>query len=195
MRYSPFLIVALIISVARPSAAQNKEEGATAKRIAEIQRDIRGLEKEMARIRAEMVEPDPAGKRKAAFEKETRELQIRMAILRAELRKIQPEAPIKTGVRVHCNLEVTPVRGRMIPRFAPYGEGATIRILTPKERKILAEGKTDSSSSVTLAVPPGKYLLEVNPRFASASGPPIEVTVEKDRVTALGVIITSSVIK
>ncbi len=37
----------------------------------------------------------------------------------------------------------------MIPEFIAYGEGATIRIVAAKDKKILAEGKTDPWGEVT----------------------------------------------
>jgi hypothetical protein len=193
--YFPFIIVSLIVLIAQPSAAQNKDEEATAKRIAEIRRELRGLEKGLAQLRAEQMERDPVAQRKpSGIQGELQEAQIRIGLLRAELRTLQPPAKsnIKTGVKVSCTLQITSVRGKKIPEFTEYGEGATIRILAAKDKKILAEGTTDAWGEVVLAVPPGKHLLEFTARAKfEAVGAPIEVTVEKEKVTAVSVIIAA----
>lgn len=193
----PFAIVVFLILVAQPSAAQVKVKDleAKAERIAAIEKQLRSLSDEITRLREEMSLSDPAAKRKGNLEKEIRDLQISIALLQSELRRLQPVEPIKTGVTVSVTLQVTTVRGRMIPQYRPYGEGATIYLLTAKDQKIVAEGKTDGSSSVTLPAPPGKYLLEVIPRLASRPGNQFEVTVEKDQVTGMAVMIRSIVLK
>ncbi len=190
-----FLFVSLIVLLAQPSAAQNKDAAATAE-IAEIQERLRGLDKELAHLIAELRETDPVGQRKpSGIKNELQDVQVRFALLRAELRELQPPAKsnIKTGVNVSCTLQITQVRGKMIPEFIAYGEGATIRIVAAKDKKILAEGKTDPWGEVTLAVPPGKHLLEFIPRSKFESfGPPIEVTVEKEKMTPVAVVIAAN---
>ncbi len=108
--YFPFLFVSLIVLLAQPSAAQNKDAAATAKRIAEIQRQLRGLDKELAHLIAELRQTDPVGQRKpSGIKNELQDVQVRFALLRAELRELQPPAKsnIKTGVNVSCTLQIT----------------------------------------------------------------------------------------
>lgn len=195
--YFPFLILSLIIVVAQPSAAQNKDEGATAKRIAEIERESQGLQKEFAQLRVELTKPQPDARRPAEIQREIQEVLIRFAELRAEMRKLQPAAKPKTGVNVSCSLQLTPVRGRMIPLpITPYQDGATIRILAAKVKKILVEGKTDPFGHVFLAVPPGKHLVVVLLGSNTAPFmPPIEVTVEKDKESAVAFLISGVSLK
>jgi hypothetical protein len=208
MRFTiPILLASLLFLVPQPGAAQNKDQEATANRIAQIQREIERLHKEMARLRnkemarlrtdmlrTDLGELEPVARRKGDLE--NLEVRLQLAMLREELQKLQPVDPIKTGIRVSCTLEVRPVRGRMIPSYSPYGEGATVRIVAARDRKIVAEGKTDESSSVTLAVPPGKYFVEIIPRLASwpfaSSG---EVTVEEGQIAGLAMMIHSVVLK
>jgi hypothetical protein len=92
---------------------------------------------------------------------------------------------------VGCSLEVIPgVDGAKVPQPTPY-DGATIRILSTKDKRILAEGKTDRSGGVTMAAPPGRHLLEVIPRSkGEAVQSPIEVTVENEKLTGVEITIT-----
>jgi hypothetical protein len=58
----PCLLVSLIVVVAQPSAGQDKDEAAKAKRIAEIQKEIQELQGRIVRLRAEWIELQPPAK-------------------------------------------------------------------------------------------------------------------------------------
>ena len=191
MRYgAPFCVITLLL-VAWPSPAQDKEAEAKAKRIAAIQARIQSLQIEISELQAERRNSDPIVRQESFLEKKIQRLQIELALLRADLRELQPVEPIKTGVSVHVTLTVTPVRGRMIPELHPYGAGATIRVLDAMGKKMVAEGKTDERSRAVVAVPPGKYVVEVLPRLGASPVNSVEVTVEKERVTPVSITVPS----
>jgi hypothetical protein len=58
----PFLILSLMVLFAQSSAAQNKDEAARAKPIAEIQKEIQRLSDKIAQLRAEMTKLQPIAK-------------------------------------------------------------------------------------------------------------------------------------
>jgi hypothetical protein len=57
-----FLFVSLIVILAQPSAAQDKDEAAKAKRIVEIHKEIQELHDKIAKLKAEMIKLQPAAK-------------------------------------------------------------------------------------------------------------------------------------
>lgn len=54
--------VSLILLLAQPSAAQDKDQAAKAKRSAEIQKEIQELQDKIAKLRAEMIKLQPTAK-------------------------------------------------------------------------------------------------------------------------------------
>jgi hypothetical protein len=92
---------------------------------------------------------------------------------------------VTTGVQGVCLLQFIPgVEGAAIPPPTPYA-GATVRLLTPDEKRVVAEGKSVGGGLFRFAAPPGKYHLVAEPPPGSgitgARGAEVEILT--DRVT------------
>lgn len=104
------------------------------------------------------------------------------------------DVTIMMGVKVICWYQFIPgVEGAKAPAPKPYESGATIRLLTLKDKKVLRQGKTTKSGQLRLAAPPGKYLLEIVPGEAGEGvQSPVEVTVRKEGLMRVEITITRS---
>jgi hypothetical protein len=116
----------------------------------------------------------------------------RLERLKVRINPFTDATRFNSGVHVSVTLQIDPVRGKTPPSITkPYGEGAIVRILDAQTKKVLAEGKTNASGHVYVPAPPGKHLLElITGPPGSGAGPPIEVTVEKDKEAAVGFLVT-----